>query len=502
MAKPVFILAGQSNAAAMEGSIISALDQRYGTGEYTLVSAHAPGAPLVFQRPGLDWQRVEELPSQLAGNIADALRDPDNGSLAGMIWLQGEADTYPIAPADTYADEFVDLLSQVSGILTEEFGSGHGFDDIDIVISELADTAPAADTRAHWGTIIDQQNLLADRKDITSVDPDVVMARTGVSVQDAFRDHLHYSTNFQDELSTALVTALPDVTADAPLIPLADLLTGTRFDDTFFVDHLGDRIEEPRGSDNDHVMSSVDFSLRDQSQRLEHLSLLGAEDLRGAGNGRDNAITGNDGDNALHGLWGNDTLDGGAGADLMDGGHGDDFFLVDDLGDRLMERAGQGHDAVRSEVSLSLRQHSQHLEELELWGTADLRATGNGRANLIKGNDGDNRIDGAWGRDTLDGGAGNDTLVGGHHGDVFHFGDESGHDVIRDFEMDLDRLDILEAQMHTRGDAVGFLEKHGEIQNGEDLFLDLGDGRSIKLLNVVDDDLAPSPEDFADIFFV
>lgn len=497
MGVPIFVLAGQSNAAAMHQGIIAALDERFGTNNYALVTSFTAGAPLVYQRPGLDWQRVEEMPTNLADTIISAVQDAEDSYLAGMIWIQGEADTYPIAPAQNYSQEFLDMLSDVSGLLDQGLGPGHGFDDMDIVISQLSENAPAATDRDHWQTVIDQQSLLADDPNIQTIDPDDVASEHDVPNDEMFRDHLHYGDAFMQDLSAQLVAALPDVGDQNTGAPQPDRFEGTANDDIYLIDHALDQILEPRGSDGDLVQTFVDFSLRDHSQRLENLSLLGEEDLRGVGNGRDNVMTGNAGDNKLFGMWGDDMLDGGAGRDQMDGGHGDDVFVVDHKGDRLIERAHQGHDLVQTKVDISLRQHSQHLEDLDLLGVSDLRVTGNGRANVIAGNSGDNRIDGAWGRDTIDGGEGNDTLVGGRHGDLFQFGENSGHDVIRDFELGLDHLQLAD---HTTGaDATA---ASGSFIDGHDLFLDLGDGRSIKMLNIVDDDIGTTPQDYADILFV
>ncbi len=501
MSVPVFVLAGQSNAGVLHDSVVAALDARFGSGGYALATSFAGGAPLVFKRPGLDWHASSEMPTQLADATAQVLENTEGGFLAGMIWVQGEADTYPIADAQTYSDDFLNLVVTVSDLLTDRVGADHGFDDMAIVLSELANTAPAAAARAHWDTIISQQDILADLDAITSVDPDALMAALGLTPDAAFRDHLHYSAGFEDDLARALVDALPPPADTAPQSPAADHWIGSPQADTYVVDHFEDTIFEPRGTGTDVVLSSVDFSLRDHSQRLENLTLVGDDDLRGVGNGRHNLLEGNAGDNRLFGMWGNDTLIGGDGRNLLDGGQGDDTFVVSSPLDRLVERADQGHDQVHAHVDVSLRNHSQHLEDLYLMGTDDLRATGNGRANLMMGNAGDNRIDGAWGRDTIDGGAGNDTLVGGHHGDVFRFSGDSGHDVIRDFTLGEDRIDLADTAIPDPAAAADFLLGHARVDADTDLLLDLGDGRSIRLLDVVDDG-PPAPMDaYADMFF-
>ncbi|WP_150297724.1 ELWxxDGT repeat protein, partial [Salipiger aestuarii] len=59
------------------------------------------------------------------------------------------------------------------------------------------------------------------------------------------------------------------------------------------------------------------------------------------GDARANSIHGGAGNDTLSGGGGNDTIVGGAGADLMWGGAGDDRFYVDNIGDVVVEAAGE-----------------------------------------------------------------------------------------------------------------------------------------------------------------
>ncbi|MCD1618887.1 hypothetical protein K7H20_12540 [Salipiger manganoxidans] len=60
----------------------------------------------------------------------------------------------------------------------------------------------------------------------------------------------------------------------------------------------------------------------------------------------------------------------------------------------------------------------QHIEDLVLTGTADVRGIGNGLDNVIRGNGGANILDGGKGVDRLIGGAGNDTYLVRSPGDT------------------------------------------------------------------------------------
>src|SRR5262249_57415242 len=82
---------------------------------------------------------------------------------------------------------------------------------------------------------------------------------------------------------------------------------------------------------------------------FENLTLTGAANLNGTGNGVANILTGNNGNNTLLGLGGNDTLSGGLGNDTLNGGAGTDT-LTGGLGDDTLLFAttpGAGNGATR-----------------------------------------------------------------------------------------------------------------------------------------------------------
>ena len=107
---------------------------------------------------------------------------------------------------------------------------------------------------------------------------------------------------------------------------LRDSFIGGIGDDIYIIDHRWIRIVEQANEGTDNVRSSISLALRDHSQHLELLSLTGATDIDGTGNGLANVITGNSGNNVLDGAWGDDTLIGGAGNDTLIGGVGIDTF--------------------------------------------------------------------------------------------------------------------------------------------------------------------------------
>lgn len=201
----------------------------------------------------------------------------------------------------------------------------------------------------------------------------------------------------------------------------ADTLYGGAGDDNYIVDNSTQISSEESvlaGHDdggNDTVTASATFTL---GAFIENLTLSGAANIDGTGNGLVNTVTGNTGNNHLYGLAGNDTLDGGTGADTMYGGADSDIYYVDNVGDVVSEEStGAGHDdgggadKVKSSVTFTL---GNFVESLQLTGTANTDGTGNGLNNNIRGSAGDNHIWGMDGNDILDGYDGNDTVYGGN----------------------------------------------------------------------------------------
>jgi Ca2+-binding RTX toxin-like protein len=146
----------------------------------------------------------------------------------------------------------------------------------------------------------------------------------------------------------------------------------------------------------------------------------GGNDTLNGGTGNDQ-IFGFGGDDTLNGGGGNDTLDGGTGADTMSGGTGNDIYIVDDVGDSVIENSGEGsNDEVRT--ILAAYALTANVEILRYTGAGNFTGTGNAENNYIYGNGGSDTLYGNDGYDTLTGNGGNDFLYGGTGGDVLSGG--------------------------------------------------------------------------------
>jgi len=217
----------------------------------------------------------------------------------------------------------------------------------------------------------------------------------------------------------------------------ADVLAGGLGDDTYYIDNVGDKVTELEGQGTDTIISSVSTGL--VGTFVEHLTLLGNQNLNGAGNSLNNTIKGN---------AGNNVIEGGAGSDTMLGGAGNDTYFVDNAGDKVTEFANEGTDMIISSVGFTLA--GSHVENLTLTGSANINATGNGLANTLNGNLGANLIDGGLGADILTGEAGADS---------FRFTSTLGSgnvDTITDFSVLDDTIQLDDAIFSAAG-ALGTL---------------------------------------------
>jgi Ca2+-binding RTX toxin-like protein len=135
------------------------------------------------------------------------------------------------------------------------------------------------------------------------------------------------------------------------------------------------------------------------------------------------ALAGNDfvyagsGNDIAYGYEGDDFIDGGEGADIMFGNQGNDTYVVDNIGDMVIEDSDEGFDEVLSSIDYIL---PYNVKNLTLTGSADLSGTGNVLDNILTGNQGNDTLigvntgsasPGAGEIDQFSGGAGSDRFV-------------------------------------------------------------------------------------------
>ncbi len=244
----------------------------------------------------------------------------------------------------------------------------------------------------------------------------------------------------------------------------ADIMYGGADSDTYYVDNLGDYLEEVDAFGTDTVFSSVNFTL---SNYFENLTLNGWLSVNGIGNELDNIITGyrnanylngEDGDDILYGLGGDDTLDGGfymydymdgyvnwddtlfggdgndvlyGSADLLVGGGGNDTYRIE-WGSDIVEETNGGIDTVYAYGYFTL---PENIEKLYIDGAGygdgspgsgpEGYAIGNAQANYIEGTQGVVHIEALGGDDTIKGyGREGELIYGGDGNDyIYEYGE-------------------------------------------------------------------------------
>lgn len=199
----------------------------------------------------------------------------------------------------------------------------------------------------------------------------------------------------------------------------ADWMVGGLGNDSYFVDNMMDGVQETENGGTDTVTVSTTYALAGGATFIEALQVAAGVSAGVAVN-----LTGSLDKQTLTGHAGANELNGGGGADLMIGLAGDDTYIVDNLGDRVVEAsgAGSGTDTVLSTVSYTLTNDVENLD-LSMNITNNLRGTGNGLNNLIIGNMMANVLDGRGGNDTMQGGMGDDVYIVDNAADVV---DDSG----------------------------------------------------------------------------
>lgn len=176
----------------------------------------------------------------------------------------------------------------------------------------------------------------------------------------------------------------------------SDTFFGQHGNDVYTIDNPNDLVVEEINQGWDSILSNTKtYTL---PSNVESLFLAGLA-IAGVGNSLNNEIIGNLNSN---------TISGGAGIDTLRGGNGDDSYLVDQVGDWVVELGDEGIDTIMT--SASGYTLAVNVENLIL---TDLAATGFGNSlnNRITGNSTNNTLSGGLGADTLSGENGNDVYI-------------------------------------------------------------------------------------------
>ncbi|MEM1431225.1 MAG: calcium-binding protein [Pseudomonadota bacterium] len=225
----------------------------------------------------------------------------------------------------------------------------------------------------------------------------------------------------------------------------------------------------------------------------------------GAGN---DSITGSDGTDVLRGGADNDVLVGAKGDDRVFGGAGDDLLVWNNGDGSDLMNGGRGFDTVQvngadgagdqfaidlSDDGVAFARTNLGPFELDIRKVEVLEVNGLGGNDeiiaaadlsdeiqlMLDGGAGHDTIVGGSGDDVIRGGEGSDLLTGGAGADTFvFFENDTGVDVITDFEVGVDTLQFVAAPALAAARSVNapYDPLDAMVQVGNDVHLDTGTG--------------------------
>ncbi len=305
----------------------------------------------------------------------------------------------------------------------------------------------------------------------------------------------------------------------------SDLISGNEADNDVFDKGGNDRVELAGGNDYVRVGGGVDYF--DGGSGKDYISyydsangvtvnlatntvsrswavndtILNFESVSGSKTG-DDLIYGTSGSNTIRTYGGDDDVYAGKGSDKVELGSGNDYVRVG--GGKESFDGGTGSDYISYYFSANgIRIDLRDNEVSGSWAVNDtiknfesasgsftghdtmLGTSGNNTFRGYGGNDklygraGSDKLYGGAGSDFLDGGAGQeiDYLYGGADADVFHFDRGEGVDIVKDFENNIDTIE-LDNFTFAGGDPFGSAD-----QVGSDVVFDFGSNGMLTIEN-------------------
>lgn len=158
---------------------------------------------------------------------------------------------------------------------------------------------------------------------------------------------------------------------------------------------------------------------------------------------------------------------------VVAGGEGNDTYIMRGPAFAVTEGMGQGFDTIKSSHTINL---PWSVEQAVLLGKGNFDIIGGAFAEILTGNAGNNDIFGASGFDTINGRGGNDTLTGGLHADTFVFGTNCGQDIVMDFVIGEDSIDLQ--SMSAIVSFADLIANHA-FQDGNDVEIVAGSDRIV-----------------------
>ncbi|MBL4733471.1 MAG: M10 family metallopeptidase C-terminal domain-containing protein [Rhizobiaceae bacterium] len=255
----------------------------------------------------------------------------------------------------------------------------------------------------------------------------------------------------------------------------SDSLQGGDGDDRIVIDEFDSWYSGGAGIDTVVYLGGADIQYALAQGDFEHAEFGSGNDTIWGTSGVNN-INGGAGDDELLGYGGNDVLVGGAGSDSLQGGDGDDRIVIDEFDSWYAGNAGIDTVVYTGGADMQYALAQGDFEHAE-FGSGNDTIWGNASNNIIDGGAGSDGLFGYGGADTLIGGVGDDYMYGGVGADVFVFSDNTGNDIIHDFEDSIDHIDLANVtSINSFSDVLA-----AATQVGGNVIIDLGSGSTLEL---------------------
>ncbi|MGD1865427.1 MAG: calcium-binding protein, partial [Phormidesmis sp.] len=419
-----------------------------GTILYRFDTSFGPGAGLVGGT--LDVFSLED------GDPAEDNSDP---AAAGVGFLSNFSFTITEPTASITLPVSDDLVQEVDQTFTYTLAEGDGY-EVDAAANSgtftVTDggtpaTTPVVGVTATPATLVESEQTVLTVTFTT--EGDIPAEGLVVQLQGPPRSIAEFDVNATNPRLPEAETVVDGVVVDGGSIVGTDEVAGSLFfritDPTatitvpVFDDGPGEGTEnfsfnlvDGEAYEVDAAAGSFDVTIEDNVDTPpgEIIDGTAGED-RLFGTGADDIITLLGGDDTAFGGAGNDTINGGEGDDRLAGNAGNDILSGDSGNDRAF--ASSGTDIVDG-------------------GSGDDRLFGGADRDILIGGSGDDFLNGGAGDDVLMGVTGRDILIGGGGADLFVFGtgdggarvgNNLGNDLIRDFEVGVDKIGLVEGEL-------------------------------------------------------
>lgn len=326
---PIFVLAGQSNAAlaGLDNRIVELAAAGGGAFEFVKVT---DGGTSLFPNADNDWSPSSgELFADLVEAVNAAIQnviDQGHTPVVYTFWVNERDKQEPYA--SQYADALTDFI--------EQYRAGIGQADAYFSISLYPYASSLRDSQLEVAASVDN---------VDAVETAGTSYFDGVHWDKASRELVAESFFEATGATMPAVASYENLLAPASVVegPLGVTVTGPQFTDYVFTNLL-QAVKLTSFSGDDRIVTGAFKDNIVTGGNEDRIRAGGGQDFVSAG-AHDDRIYGEAGNDRLLGGEGSDYIEGGSGSDLIEGGERADRLLGGDGNDRIVGGRGQDHSS-------------------------------------------------------------------------------------------------------------------------------------------------------------